>query len=348
MTTVTVNASRRYDVLVGNGLLSSAGEIISKVTKAKKFALVTDDNVASLYADTVISSLEAKGFSVCKFIFPHGEKSKCSQVLNELYDFLTDMEITRSDSLIALGGGVVGDLTGFASATYLRGLDFIQIPTSLLAQVDSSVGGKTAIDIAGGKNLVGAFKQPNVVICDLDTLNTLPHDFFIDGMGEAIKYGMIKDSELFDLFLNGDWNSQKEEVVSRCIGIKRDVVEADEFDKGERMLLNFGHTLGHAIEKYYHYEGISHGKAVAIGMAIITRFAAKNGICDVSVYEKLCRCLKRWELEADIDIPLDELTKLCLNDKKRENQILHLVLCNEIGNSFTKPLTISEFFEFFK
>lgn len=347
MTTVTVNASRSYNVRIGKGLLSSSGKMISEVTKAKKFALVTDDNVDKLYSERVISSIEAEGLSVCKFVFPHGEASKTADTLIKLYDFLAQNEITRSDAVIALGGGVTGDMAGFASATYLRGIDLIQLPTSLLAQIDSSVGGKTAIDLPAGKNLAGAFKQPSLVICDIEALDTLPDEYLEDGMGEAIKYGMIKDKELFDLFLNCR-KTVTEEIIARCVSIKRDVVEADEFDKGERALLNFGHTIGHAIEKHGNFTSISHGKAVAIGMAVITKYAAENGICDAAVYDKLCRCLKENGLSCETDIPLAELLPLCLHDKKREDNEISLVLCSDIGKSLVKKMPLDDFFRFFK
>ncbi|MBQ8568261.1 MAG: 3-dehydroquinate synthase [Oscillospiraceae bacterium] len=349
MNTITVNASGKYDVIVGRGLIGQCAEYISKAVKSKSFAVVTDDNVDKLYGDIVVSSLENAGFRVCKFVFPHGETSKCTETLNDIYMFLCENHITRSDCLIALGGGVTGDMTGYAAATYLRGTSFIQIPTSLLAQVDSSVGGKTAIDLPCGKNLVGAFKQPELVLCDIDALSTLPREFFIDGMGEVVKYGMIKSAELFEILEKNDLDSIKdilEDIVCRCVSIKRDVVEADEFDRGERMLLNFGHTLGHSIEQYYNYTGISHGCAVAAGMAIITGLAVNRGMCSEEALKRLKSCLAKYELPEKAGPAVSELGNACLNDKKRDGGFISPVICSEVGSSAYVKMTIDEFLDF--
>lgn len=346
MQTIPVQASSSYDVIVGRNLLSACGESIRRVTKAKKAAIITDDTVAGLYLKTVIASLKESGFEVASFDFPAGEASKNSRTLLRVYDFLAAAEITRSDVIIALGGGVVGDLTGFAAATFLRGVDFVQIPTTLLAQVDSSVGGKTAIDLPSGKNLVGAFKQPKCVLCDIDTLSTLPQEVFEDGMGEVIKYGMIRSASLFEKISSGDIQDCLEDVIAECISIKRDVVEADEFEKGERMLLNFGHTLGHAIEKYYDFTGISHGKAICIGMSVFTHFAEKQSLCKEGSLDRLKDCLKKYNLPDATEIPLNIAAPLCLNDKKRHSDTLHIILCSEVGKSFVHTLTIPDFYTF--
>ena len=198
MKTIRVNASSSYDVVIERGILKDCGKLIADVTKSRKTVIITDDIVEAFYCDTVERSLAENGFSFSRFVFPNGEASKNSETLNEIYDFLAKNEITRKDIIIALGGGVTGDMAGYAAATYLRGVEFVQIPTTLLAQIDSSVGGKTAIDIPAGKNLVGAFKQPALVICDSDTLKTLTPEILADGMAEAIKYGMIKDKSLFE------------------------------------------------------------------------------------------------------------------------------------------------------
>ncbi|MBP0959173.1 MAG: 3-dehydroquinate synthase [Oscillospiraceae bacterium] len=265
--------------------------------------------------------------------------------MNELYDFLAFNEITRSDCLVALGGGVVGDLTGYASATFLRGIDFIQIPTTLLAQVDSSIGGKTAIDIPAGKNLVGAFKQPLAVICDTSTLSTLNPEFFSDGMGEVVKYAMIRSYELFEILTEKDIKDNLEDVICRCIDIKRQIVENDEFDKGERMLLNFGHTFGHAIEKIQNFTGLSHGSAVSVGMCIITKLAIKQGLCSQDTYENLKNCLKKYNLPLSVDISYEELVKHCVNDKKRDADYINLVISTEIGKSELRKVPINSLFD---
>lgn len=349
MNKVTVKASESYDIIIGKGLIASCGDHIKNVTGAKVFAVVSDDNVDRLYGDTVEKSLKEQGFSVYRFVFPHGEASKCSAVLNDIYMFLSEKHITRSDCLIALGGGVVGDITGYAAATYLRGLDYVQVPTSLLAQVDSSVGGKTAIDLPCGKNLVGAFKQPKLVLCDISVLDTLPRDFFIDGMGEVVKYGMIKSAELFDILSENDIDSIKnilEDIITRCVSIKRDVVEADEFDKGERMLLNFGHTLGHSVEQHYNYTGISHGRAVAVGMALITELAEKKGMCAEGTLDRLKACLERYELPCSTEPTVSQLADACLNDKKRAGNSISVIICSECGKSSPVKMPIDDFMKF--
>ena len=341
---IHVNTSHPYDITIGSSILENCGDIIKEVTKASKIALVTDDTVDSLYSEKVINSLEKSGFNVIKFVFPSGEASKCFKTLNNLYDFLAINEITRSDCLVALGGGVVGDLTGYASATFLRGIDFVQIPTTLLAQVDSSIGGKTAIDIPAGKNLVGAFKQPLAVICDTSTLSTLKPEFFSDGMGEVVKYAMIRSYELFEILSEKDIKDNLEDVICICIDIKRQIVENDEFDKGERMLLNFGHTFGHAIEKIQNFNGLSHGSAVSVGMCIITELAIKQGLCNDDTYTKLKDCLKKYNLPISVDISYEELVKHCVNDKKRDADNINLVISTEIGKSELRKVPINSLF----
>lgn len=348
MQKVTVNASVKYDIIIESGLLDKAGELISQAVCGRYAAIVTDDNVDALYSNRLTRSLENAGISAQKFVFPHGEASKCHTTLIKLYDFLAENKFTRSDFIIALGGGVVGDTAGFAAATYMRGIDFVQIPTSLLAQVDSSVGGKTAVDIAGGKNLVGAFYQPRIVICDTDVLNTLTPKFFADGMAEVVKYGMIKSEELFCLLENGDIKANIDEIVKRCVEIKALVVENDEHEKGERMLLNFGHTLGHAIEKHYNYTGITHGCAVAIGMSVFTHIAERLGLCADGVSERLDALLKKCSLPTTDPAPAEALCEFSLHDKKRLANGMNIVICSDIGKSKTISLSIDEYKEFLK
>lgn len=349
MPVVTIKASSRYDVIIDRGLMQRCGELVKNVTKAEKFALITDDSVEKLFADTVTRSLEECGYTVCRFVFPHGEASKCAATLNDIYGFLAENNFTRSDAVIALGGGVTGDMSGYAAATYLRGMDFIQIPTSLLAQVDSSVGGKTAIDIPQGKNLVGAFKQPKLVICDISALDTLPREFLIDGMGEVVKYGMIKSRELFKILEAHNIDSIMdimEDIVTCCVSIKRDVIEADEFDKGERMLLNFGHTLGHSIEQYYNYTGVSHGRAVAKGMEMITRLAEDKGMSVEGLTDRLMKCLENYELNIDVEPEPPELGGACMNDKKRDGGSISVIVCRDAGISSAVKMSIDEFTAF--
>ncbi|MCM1524515.1 MAG: 3-dehydroquinate synthase [Ruminococcus sp.] len=351
MHTVTVNASEKYDVLIEKGLLDRCGEYVRKVTGAEKLALITDDNVDGIHSERVSESLSGHGFDVKKFVFPHGEASKSFDTLNKIYSFLAVNHFTRTDCIAALGGGVTGDMAGYASATYLRGMDFIQMPTSLLAQVDSSVGGKTAIDIKEGKNLVGAFKQPKLVLCDISALDTLPEDLLVDGMGEVVKYGMIKSEELFDILVRHDITNiyeVMEDVIVRSVDIKRRTVEADEFDRGERMLLNFGHTIGHAIEQYYNYTGISHGRAVAKGMLMITSLAEKKGLCRKGLTDELGACLEKYKLGRESVPPAHKLSDAYLNDKKRQGGIINAVICSDVGKSAAVKMTVEEFGEFLR
>ena len=247
MKTVSVHASRSYEIRIGRGLLQGAGEQIRAVTDAKKVMLVSDDAVWPLYGGAVRRSLETAGLTVCSFVFPHGESSKCACTYLELLDALCAQQLTRKDAIAALGGGVAGDLAGFAASTYLRGIGFIQIPTTLLAMVDSSVGGKTAIDLPAGKNLAGTFYQPWLVLCDPDCLTTLPEEIFRDGCAEVIKYAVLGNAPFFDDLRAGSAHAQLEHIIETCVTMKRDIVAQDEFDRGQRQLLNLGHTFGHGI-----------------------------------------------------------------------------------------------------
>ncbi len=349
METVNVKASRNYPILIANGLFGNIGNLIAASVSSRRAAVVTDDNVDREYGEAMMKSMENAGFSAVKFVFPHGESSKSHTTLLRLYDFLAENSFTRSDMLIALGGGVVGDLTGFAAATYMRGIDFVQVPTSLLAQVDSSVGGKTAVDISGGKNLVGAFYQPCLVAADTNTLMTLTDEFFADGMAEVIKYGMIKSAELFNILSDPQLDMNPDnivDIVKRCVTIKAQVVENDERDTGERVLLNFGHTLGHAIEKYYNFSGITHGAAVAIGMSIFTHLAEEKGMCKSGVADKLDALLKHFRLPTTTEAPMDILFKYSLGDKKRNSKGIDIVICSDIGTSSSIRMSIDEYADF--
>ncbi len=348
---ISLEISSSYDIFIGDGLISNAAEYISKAVSSKKFAIISDDNVSPLYSKTLEDSLSSLGFSFCKFVFPHGESSKSAETLLKIYNFLAENNITRSDCIIALGGGVVGDISGYAAASFLRGVNFINIPTSLLAQVDSSVGGKTAINISAGKNLVGAFKQPSLVLCDTKSLETLPLEYFIDGFGEIIKYAMISSEELFDILEKHDLDSikpQLSDIIFRCLSIKADVVTSDEFDTGNRMLLNFGHTLGHAIEKFYNYSGISHGVAVGIGMFLVTKASCNHSMTDLSALERLSNCLKNYSITTKSPLSSYELGKLAFNDKKRLGGSINIVLCDKIGHSYLNKMSFEDFLEFLK
>lgn len=341
MNIVKVNASTEYEVKIGSGLLSGLGQEVAGVTKVGTAAIVSDSNVWPLYGEMAKKSLENAGFSVVSYVFPAGESSKSGSTYLALLNFLAEQHVTRSDCLIALGGGVVGDLTGFAAATYLRGISYIQVPTTLLAAVDSSVGGKTAIDLECGKNLVGAFYQPKLVLCDTDTLQSLPVDIFRDGCAEVIKYGVLYDTELFAHLQDKGLAFDREAVITRCVELKRDVVAEDEFDTGSRMKLNLGHTIGHGVEASSNFT-VSHGKAVAIGMAIVSRASAKYGICCCNTAESIESILRQFGLPTETDCPSQMLFDAALSDKKRSGGTVNLIVPEEIGRCVIRPTGVNE------
>lgn len=336
-----------YPIHIENGILAKTGELVSEVFSGKKIMIVSDDNVFPLYGEIITKALSDSGFECHSFVLPHGEPTKSFQSLPKIYEALLNAKLTRSDLLIALGGGVIGDLAGFAASSYLRGIKFVQIPTSLLAQVDSSVGGKVAVDLPQGKNLVGAFYHPKAVIIDPDVLNTLPDHFISDGMGEVIKYGCIKDKELFELLCRhtsfDDLKPKLTQIIARCVDIKRIVVEADQFDLGERILLNFGHTLAHTIEQHFHYERESHGEAVGIGMYQITKIAEEKGLTTSECAEQIKKALEIYKLPDNSNLPIDVLTDAISLDKKNLNNHLNVVLLHNIGDSYVYPTDVSFF-----
>lgn len=341
MTTVTVRASRPYEVTIGRGLLDTVGRQAAGQWKGRSAAVVSDSTVAPLYLNRVKDSLERAGFRVHSFVFPAGEDQKNGGTYLKLLEFLAARRLTRADGLIALGGGVVGDLAGFAAATFLRGIGFLQLPTTLLAAVDSSVGGKTAIDLTNGKNLAGAFYQPQAVLCDLDTLDTLPAEVFADGCAEVIKYGMIGDPALLARLETVDFRADPEELVARCVAQKRDLVEQDEFDTGARQLLNLGHTLGHGVEACSRYT-VSHGRAVAIGMTLVTRAAVAFGRCPAEVLPRLRRLLERYGLPDATAYSAQALYEKTLSDKKRSGDTISLVVPIAWGASQLVRIPVSE------
>ena len=333
MITVTVNASRTYDIKIGSGLLSSLPEEIKKLGKVRKISIVSDSNVYPLYGESCRASLICAGFTVSTFVFPAGEASKNGFTYLELLNRLAEEKLTRSDLILALGGGVVGDLAGFAAATYLRGIRFVQIPTTVLAAVDSSVGGKTAIDLPAGKNLAGAFCQPSLVLCDLDTLNTLPEDVFLDGCAEVIKYGILYDPSLFAHLEEKGLSFDREAVIRRCVELKRDVVMEDEFDTGMRMKLNLGHTIGHGVEAKSAF-ALSHGKSVAIGMAIVSRAS------HCPDHDRIQAILHKFGLPSSTDYSAEELYAYTLSDKKRTGGTVNLIIPKAIGSCDIVPTPV--------
>lgn len=343
---LTVNlAENSYPIYIENGILADAGSYISQVFKGKRIMIVSDDNVFPLYGEKILSSLG--GYECHTLVLPHGEPTKSFQTLPAVYSAMLKAKISRSDLVIALGGGVIGDLVGFAASSYLRGVKLVQIPTSLLAQVDSSVGGKVAVDLPEGKNLVGAFYHPKLVLIDPEVLDTLPQRYIHDGMGEVIKYGCIKDAALFET-LNShssfeDLKPELADIIFRCVDIKRIVVEHDQFDTGERMLLNFGHTLGHTVEQYYHYERESHGEAVAIGMYQLCLMAEEKHLTKAGCAERILSALNIYGLPHACGLPTKDLTAAIALDKKNLNNHLNLVLLHDIGDSYVYPADLSFF-----
>ena len=335
MKTVHVTASKDYDVIIGSGLLQSLGNYASTVKKASKVCIVSETNIWPLYGNQAKQSLQAAGFEVIEYVFHAGEQFKNAAVYLDLLYFLADNQITRTDLIVALGGGVVGDMAGFAAATYMRGIPFIQVPTTLLSAVDSSIGGKTAIDLPVGKNLVGAFYQPRLVLCDTDCLTTLPEDIFRDGCAEVIKYGVLYDPDLFTHLAEHGLDFDREMVISRCVELKRNVVAEDEFDTGSRMKLNLGHTIGHGAEIQSHFE-ISHGKAVAIGMAIVSR--ASN--CPDS--NRICSLLAKFDLPCSCSYSANTLAQVAFSDKKRTGSSIYLILPHRIGNCSVTSIPVKD------
>ena len=339
MKTLTVNLpGREYDILIQRGLLSQAGDRIRAVLpRAQKLAVVTDSNVKSLYADAVLDSLSAAGFDCRLFPIPAGEESKNPYQLTALWEGFLNFGLTRTDGVAALGGGVVGDLAGFAAATVLRGVAFVQIPTTLLAQVDSSVGGKVAVDLDAGKNLAGAFHQPRLVLMDPDALDTLSLPVFMDGMAEVLKYGCIRDRDFFD-FLTARPHREAltadiEHILYTCCEIKRQVVMEDERDTGARMILNFGHTLGHAYELAGGYVEWTHGQAVAAGMCAAARLGVALGVTPADVPGRIEAACAALGLPTSIPCTPEEYAAAIDLDKKGAGADITVILLEEIGRA---------------
>ncbi|MBO4327332.1 MAG: 3-dehydroquinate synthase [Clostridia bacterium] len=330
MIRIPVKASVSYDVIIGSGVINEAGRLVKELGGAEKIMLVSDDTVYRLYGKRVRKLLSGAGFTVETFVFKHGESSKNIRTYGRLLEKALSKDLSRSDIFAALGGGVTGDLTGFAAATYKRGVRFVQFPTTLLSAVDASVGGKTAIDLRGGKNQAGAFHQPSLVLCDTDMLDTLPDDEYKSGMAEAVKSAMLCDPELFKKLERAELRDDPETLIASCVNIKRRFVAEDEFDRGSRMLLNFGHTFGHAIEAASGYT-VLHGFAVAAGMAVMARSACNRGYCSDEVPARLERTLEKFGLPSGTDHTTEELLPFVAGDKKAQGGSISLVVPAEIG-----------------
>ncbi|MBQ9951966.1 MAG: 3-dehydroquinate synthase [Clostridia bacterium] len=342
MHTVHVDASRAYDVLIGPGLISRAGELMQSVIKPCCAAIVSDSTVDALYGDIVEKSLRSAGYTPLRCTFPAGEQNKHLGTLSDIVEFLAENHLTRSDAVVALGGGVTGDMAGFAAAIYARGIRFVQIPTTLLAAVDSSVGGKTAVDLRAGKNLAGAFHQPSLVITDTDVICALPPHLLADGAAEIIKHSMLSDPELFGWMSRPGWIDRMDEIIARNVSIKRDVVNADEFESGLRQTLNLGHTFGHAIEKCSDFT-LSHGQGVAIGMVIAAGAAGKPDVCKAII--AACRSCGLPVLSP---YPAGQLAQAALNDKKRRGDSITLVLPEAIGKCRLEKTDVAQLEDAFR
>lgn len=336
---VEVKTDRPYTVTVERGVLGRVGEIAGTLKKpGTKAMLISETNVMPLYGQRVQESLEAAGFRVSSFVFPAGEEHKLMSTVSEMYRALAEAGFTRTDLVVTLGGGVTGDMGGFAAATFLRGMDFLQVPTTLVSQADASVGGKTGVDLPFGKNLVGAFHQPIAVVTDPEALSTLPKRYFNDGLGEVVKHGCIADAALFEALERGAALDDLEQVVGKSIAIKRDFVEADTRDTGRRMILNFGHTCGHALEKLNHFQGLSHGEAVGIGMLLACKAGEKLGVTAPGTGERLRRVLERYGLPTEAGFTNQEIVEATALDKKSDGDTLRLILIKEIGESLIYPI----------
>ena len=338
-----VTTNRPYEILIGQGLIDKVGSFVRECIEPCKACVVTDSRVNQLYAKTVIDSLSENGFLVSKVVFPEGEHSKTSITYTNILESLAEEGLSRSDVIIALGGGVVGDIAGFAAATYLRGVRYVQVPTTYLAAVDSSVGGKTGINLLYGKNLAGAFWQPSLVLCDYGTFETLSDKELLNGIAESVKASMIMDSSLIPKILNHDY----ETVIERCVSIKKSVVEADERDTGMRQLLNFGHTIGHSLEKLSSFH-LPHGHAVAKGMVAEARGAFRMGLTSYDASGDLTEILTSCGFDLSIRSSADEIYQYALNDKKIKGSTIAMVVPERQGRCVLHKISLEELQEFIR
>lgn len=362
MIKITVSASRNYDVIMKRGVLAEAGAYVKKALRlpenpkdsagGKKLCIITDATVDKLYGQenqTLWTSLTEAGFHMHKYVFPGGETHKNMDTIAAILNYLADCKFTRSDVLLALGGGITGDITGYAAASYLRGIEFLQVPTSLLAIVDSSVGGKTGVNLNAGKNLAGAFWQPSLVLFDPDVLSTLSYDLKLDGVAETVKAGCIADKQILDMIKGFpamlDDDDFLTELAARAVEVKRKVVEEDERENGSRQLLNFGHTIAHAIEKCSSYQ-ISHGHAVAIGMVMMSAASEKLGFTKESCHDTILEILNRFQFPLNCPYTAEALTEAALQDKKRRGKTITLVIPEKLGSCMLKSVPIDELRKF--
>ena len=354
MKNIYVETEHPYDMIIGRGLLSGAAEYIKEISAPCHIALVSDSTVSGLYAGTVSEVLADAGYEVTLVEFPAGEENKNLSSYCAIMEQLARAGLSRSDLIIALGGGVTGDMAGFAAATYLRGIKYVQMPTTYLAAVDSSVGGKTAVDLGKGKNLCGAFWQPSLVLCDLNTFRTLSPSEMLDGSAEAYKSGLIGDAELpsmvvdvmrrysdNDAVISDENFDVLESVIEKSVMVKKAVVEEDERDTGSRQLLNFGHTFGHSIEKLSDY-AIPHGHAVARGMVCESRAATKLGLTDFDAAEKIACDLSSMGFDLDVPYEKDKIIEFAKSDKKIRTGNITVVVPEEEGKCGLRTIPVDE------
>lgn len=344
--TIDVQTAQPYQVTIETGVMDRVGDIARGCKKpGAKAMLISETNVFPLYGERVKASLEKAGFAVSAYVFPAGEGSKQVSTVCDMYKALAEANFTRTDFIVTLGGGVAGDMGGFAAATFLRGIGFLQVPTSLLAMVDASVGGKTGVDLPFGKNLVGAFHQPMAVAADPDALKTLPEHYFHDGMGEVIKYGCIDDASLFDSLEQGTALEDITSVLARCVTCKKLLVEQDAHDTGRRMILNFGHTFGHALEKLHGFKGLAHGEAVGIGMVMACRAGENLGVTQPGTAGRVKALLEKYGLPVEDKFTKEEVVAATALDKKSDGDTLRVILLPRIGESVIRPITRQELLE---
>lgn len=342
MKKITVNTSKKYDILSGDGIMEDTAELTAPFCPTKRVLIITDDIVDHLYGDFVADKFSLSGYYVKKFVFKNGEGSKNLDTLSDILEFAALNGFKRNDLFLALGGGVVGDIAGLAASLYMRGVPVVQVPTTLLSAVDSSIGGKTAVDLKSGKNLCGAFKQPELVIIDTTVIKDLPEDIFLCGMGEVIKCSVIKELPIFEHIARNRVKENLESIISDCLILKKEIVEQDEFDTtGIRNLLNVGHTIAHAIELLSGYE-MMHGNAVAMGVAIEAKLALKLGICDETTAKKIEDTVKKAGLFFDVTYSAGDIANACLLDKKNKDSRIVFLLPEKIGKCREIKLSADE------
>lgn len=347
MRTFEVNCSKQYNVYFEKGLIQGIKGFLSNSFKGHNILIIADDNVDPLYSDIVLNQL-ADNYTVKKLVLKHGEETKNIDNLYHILTYLAQNRFKRNDLIIALGGGVIGDISGLSASLYMRGIDFLQIPTTLLAMVDASIGGKTAIDLPEGKNLVGSFYQPLMVICDPDIIRKLPEPIFNEGMAEVIKYNVIDKNRIIEYVNNDLLEDKLEEVIEKCIEIKTEIVSKDEFEKtGLRRLLNAGHTFAHALENISNYS-ISHGRAVGTGLVYEAALANYLGYCEESTLSQIAQAVCRFDLLLKFDYDFDDLVDYMKADKKNDSGLISFILPERLGKCREIKMELSELKQAFK